>query len=117
MTTLQFRVASPREAHDTAVGLYQGVMKPHTRTGAAGVITWQTESSWLRTKLRAAFHGPVLKAISEQVWFTDEASGHPLGQITGPIEVEGAVVGLQPQIVRIFFNSSDFSVTVLFDPT
>jgi hypothetical protein len=72
---LQFRVASPREAHDTAVGLYQGVMKPHTRTGAAGVITWQTESSWLRTKLRAAFHGPVLKAISEQVWFTDEASG------------------------------------------
>jgi frataxin-like iron-binding protein CyaY len=75
VTTLQFRVASPREAHDTVVGLYQGVMKPHTRTGAAGVITWQTENEWLRMKMRAAFHGPILKAISEQVWFTDEASG------------------------------------------
>ncbi len=75
MSTLQYRVSSPREAHDTVLGLYQGVMKPHTRGGAAGVITWQTESSYLRTKLRAAFHGPVLKAISEQVWFTDEATG------------------------------------------
>lgn len=75
MTTLQFRVASPREAHETVLGLYQGVMKPHTAHGAAGVITWQTENSWLRMKMRAAFHGPILRAISEQVWFTDEESG------------------------------------------
>jgi hypothetical protein len=75
VSTLQFRVASPREAHETVVGLYEGVMKPHTRSGAAGVITWQTENEWLRMKMRAAFHGPVLKAFSEQVWFTDEASG------------------------------------------
>lgn len=75
MTTLQLVVSTPVEAHQAITGLYQHVIKPHTRTGAQGVITWETKNDYLHAKLRAAFHGPVLKAIAEQVWFTDEKTG------------------------------------------
>jgi len=75
VTTVQVMVASPREAHQVLNNLYQQVVKPHTRTGARGVLTWQTESSYRREQLYAAFHGPILKAFREQVWFTDEESG------------------------------------------
>lgn len=69
---MQLVVSSPREAHESLNGLYQHVIKPHTRTGAQGVITWQTKNEHQRLKMRGAFHGPILKAISEQVWFKDE---------------------------------------------
>lgn len=75
MTTLQFMVASPVEANQVLNGLYKEVVKPHTAKGAAGVISWQTHNVYLREKHRGAFHGPVLKAIAEQLWFTDEKTG------------------------------------------
>lgn len=75
MTTLQVVVSSPADAHQVMNNLYQGVIKPHTKTGAQGVLTWETMSTKLRLKHRGAFHGPVLKAISDQVWFTDEKTG------------------------------------------
>jgi hypothetical protein len=75
MSTLQLVVSTPVEAHQAMNGLYKEVIKPHTATGATGVLTWQTSSSYLRLKHRGAFHGPVLRDISEQVWFTDEKTG------------------------------------------
>jgi hypothetical protein len=75
MTTLQFLVRTPVQAHETINGLWKGVIQPHTRTGAAGVITWETHNAWLRRKMRAKFHGPVLRDISEQVWLTDPKTG------------------------------------------
>lgn len=75
MSRLELVVSSPVEAHQALNGLYKEVVKPHTRTGAAGVIVWQTMSSYLHERLRAAFHGPICKAFSEQVWFTDADTG------------------------------------------
>jgi hypothetical protein len=72
---LELVVASPVEAHEALNGLYRNVVKPHTRTGAQGVISWQTMSSKLHERHRAAFHGPICKAFSEQVWFKDAETG------------------------------------------
>jgi hypothetical protein len=72
---LEFVVASPVEAHQVINGLYREVVKPHTAKGAQGVLSWQTMSSWLHERHRAAFHGPVCKAFSDQVWFTDAETG------------------------------------------
>ncbi|MDB5731734.1 MAG: hypothetical protein JWQ03_1629 [Variovorax sp.] len=72
---LECVVASPVEAHSVVNNLFQHHIKPHTRTGAQGVITWQTMSAYLHEKHRAAFHGPILKAFSEQVWFIDGETG------------------------------------------
>lgn len=74
MTTLQLRVATPVQAHDALEGLWKGVIKPHTQHGAAGVITWETESTYLRKKMRGKLH-VVLGHISRGVWFTDPATG------------------------------------------
>lgn len=72
---MELPVSSPAEAHQVINGLYQQVIKPHTRTGARGVITWHTENTWLRERLYAAFHGPILEAFRDQVWFTDADTG------------------------------------------
>lgn len=77
MSMLQLVVSSPVQAHQAVNDLYQGVIKPHTRTGAQGVITWQTMNSWLREKHRAAFHGYILDTFAEGVWFTDADTGLP----------------------------------------
>jgi hypothetical protein len=72
---LELVVSSPVEAHQVINGLYREVVKPHTAKGAQGVLSWQTMSSWLHERHRAAFHGPVCKAFAEQVWFKDAETG------------------------------------------
>ncbi|MDN8617843.1 hypothetical protein [Variovorax ginsengisoli] len=75
MTTRSILVASPRAAHEAVVDLYQNVIKEHTRTGAAGILTWETVDQYHRHQLRKMFHGPILKDIAEQVWLWDGRVG------------------------------------------
>jgi hypothetical protein len=75
VTTAVAHVATPVEAHSALTQLWTDRIRPHTRAGGAGVLTWQTASTYLRLKHRGLFHGPVLEAFSEQVWFRDDVSG------------------------------------------
>ena len=75
MTTRSVLVASPRAAHQAVVELFQQEIKPHTRKGAAGIVTWQTVDQYHRHQMRKMFHGPVLKDIAEQVWVDDQVTG------------------------------------------
>ena len=75
MTTYAVRVSTPVDAREAMGSMYRSHVQPHTKTGAAGVLTWQTESSWLREKMRGAFHGHILDAFADQVWFRDEKTG------------------------------------------
>lgn len=75
MTMLVRDVRSPREAHEVVNELYQRVIKPYLRKGARGRIVWQTVNSELRHEMRKLFHGPILRAFSEQVWLTDHNTG------------------------------------------
>ena len=75
MTTRSVLVASPRAAHQAVVDLFQHEIKPHTKRGAAGIVTWQTVDEYHRHQMRKMFHGPVLKDISEQVWVEDTITG------------------------------------------
>jgi hypothetical protein len=68
-------VASPVEGYEAITGMWTQLVKPHTTKGAAGVLSWQTLNTWLHERHRAAFHGPIVRAIAEQVWFTDQVSG------------------------------------------
>lgn len=70
-----FDVCSPKQAHQTVNDLYQGVIKPYTRTGARGRIIWETVNPTHRQALRRMFHGPILTDFSEQVWLTDPDTG------------------------------------------
>jgi hypothetical protein len=71
-----YDVSSPRQAHQAVTDLYQGVIKPHTATGARGRIIFETVNPTLRQALRKMFHGPILTDFSEQVWLTDPETNH-----------------------------------------
>lgn len=75
MSTTSYLVRSPREAHTVVNDLYQQEIKPHTKKGAAGLLTWQTVNTHKRHQMRKAFHGPILRDISEQVWLPDPTTG------------------------------------------
>lgn len=75
MTTASYVVHSPREAHQVLNDLFQGTIKPHTKKGHPGIVSWQTVSAYRRHQLRKLFHGPVLKDIAEQVWVPDGQGG------------------------------------------
>lgn len=75
MTSTFIMVHSPREAHQALNDLFQQEIKPHCKTGAAGIVSWQTTSHYLRHQLRKAFHGYVLRDIAEQVWLHDPRTG------------------------------------------
>jgi len=66
-----YDVSNPHQAHQAVVDLYQGVIKPHTKTGARGRIIFETINTNLRHELRKMFHGPILTDFSQQVWITD----------------------------------------------
>lgn len=66
-----YDVASPRQAHEAVNHLYQDVIKPHTRTGAAGRVIFETVNTHLRHELRKMFHGPILSDFAFQVWLWD----------------------------------------------
>lgn len=66
-----YDVASPRQAHEAVNHLYQQVIKPHTRKGAAGRVIFETVNTHLRHELRKMFHGPILTDFSQQVWLWD----------------------------------------------
>ena len=71
MSTAQYLVHTPREAHEVLNELFQGQIKPHTAHGHPGIVTWQTVSAYRRHQLRKMFHGPVLRDIAHQVWVLD----------------------------------------------
>jgi hypothetical protein len=75
VSTFSVMVNTPVDAHQVLSNLFQQQVKPHTRQGKRGVITWHTESTYLRLKHRGAFHGYILDAFSNQVWFKDETTG------------------------------------------
>lgn len=75
MTTVQFMVRSPREAVEVMDGLLVNIIEPHVRTGRAGILTWQSESVYLREKHRGLFHGPILTAFHEGLWLDDPRTG------------------------------------------
>lgn len=75
MTTRSVMVASPRAAHAAVVDLFQHEIKPHTKTGAKGIVTWQTVDDYHRHQLRKMLHGAVLRDIAEQVWLWDGRVG------------------------------------------
>jgi hypothetical protein len=75
VTTLQLLVRTPAEANQVMNNLYREVVKPHTAHGGAGILTWQSESQYLREKHRAFFHGPLLRAFAQQVWLHDPKLG------------------------------------------
>lgn len=75
MTTAQFLIRSPREAVEVLDGLLVNIIEPHVKTGRAGILTWQSESVYLREKHRALFHGPILTAFHEQLWPWDPHIG------------------------------------------
>jgi hypothetical protein len=75
MTSASYIVSSPRQAHEVVTELYQNQIKPHTKTGAKGLITWQTVNAYRRHQLRKMFHGPVLRDIAQQVWVRDAITG------------------------------------------
>jgi hypothetical protein len=68
-------VASPRQAHEAVNHLFQQVIKPHTRTGAAGRVIFETVNTHLRHELRKMFHGPILTDFSQQVRLPDPVTG------------------------------------------
>jgi hypothetical protein len=70
-----FDVASPRQAHEAVNQLYQQVIKPYTRTGAAGRVIFETINTHLRHELRKMFHGPILSDFAEQVRLRDPETG------------------------------------------
>lgn len=74
MTTRSVLVASPRAAHAAVVELFQHEIKPHTKRGAAGIVTWQTVDEYHRHQLRKMLHGAVLRDIAEQVWVFNPAT-------------------------------------------
>ncbi len=78
MTTRSVLVASPRQAHAAVTELYQQEIKPHTKHGAAGIVSWTTVNEHRRHQLRKMFHGPVLKDIAEQVWLRDPVTGRDI---------------------------------------
>jgi hypothetical protein len=65
---------SPRSAHETFRELY-AIAKDRTRTGAKYLLQLVSTNDYYRHQLRKAFHGPVLRDISEQVWVLDEPRG------------------------------------------
>lgn len=73
MSTAQYLVRTPREAHEVLNEIFQVQIKPHTAHGRPGIVTWQTVSAYRRHQLRKMFHGPVLRDIAEQVWVPDPA--------------------------------------------
>lgn len=75
MTTVSLYLTTPGEAHQGVKGMWTGSIRPATERGVAGVLTWETHNSWLRKKMRGAFHGYIQQGFSDQVWFTDQASG------------------------------------------
>lgn len=75
MTTVSVLVANPRHAHQAVNDLFQQEIKPHTRTGAQGLITWTTINDHRRHQQRKMFHGPILGDIAEQVWMPDPVTG------------------------------------------
>ncbi len=70
-----YDVASPRQAHEAVNHLYQDVIKPHTRTGAAGRVIFETVNTHLRHELRKMFHGPILTDFAFQVWLPCPVTG------------------------------------------
>jgi len=70
-----YDVASPRQAHEAVNHLFQQVIKPHTRTGAAGRVIFETVNTHLRHELRKMFHGPILNDFAWQVWLPDPVTG------------------------------------------
>ena len=75
MATRSMVVNSPRSAHAAVQELYLQDIKPHTKRGAKGRITWETVNDHRRHQMRKFFHGPVLRDIAEQVWLIDEQRG------------------------------------------
>lgn len=75
MATRSVVVNSPRSAHAAVRELYLQDIKPHTKRGAKGRITWETVNDHRRHQMRKFFHGPVLRDIAEQVWLLDEQRG------------------------------------------
>jgi hypothetical protein len=59
---------SPVQAHQAISALFKDTIKPHTRKGAHGLLTWQTLNEYRHGQYRKAFHGFVLTDIAEQAW-------------------------------------------------
>jgi hypothetical protein len=83
---------------DAATGLTKD-----SRASSVEVTDFALVPSNVLTPSFAGFGGQMNQHLYAQI---SQAAGVP----QNPTEVEDAVVGLQPQIVRIFFNSSDFTL-------
>lgn len=76
MTTVSVYLPTPAEGHPLVVGMWTGVIRPDLQApGRGGFLTYESHSTVLRKKMRGAFHGYILDAFSNQVWFVDAANG------------------------------------------
>jgi hypothetical protein len=74
-----------------------------TRASSVEITDFGLVPSNVLTPSFAGFGGQMNQHLYAQI---SQAAGVP----QNPVEVEDAVVGLQPQMVRIFFNNSDFTL-------
>lgn len=70
-----YDVADQRQGHMAALNLWQHHIKPHTRDGGIGRLSWEPIDPESREAMRKLFHGPLLTDFAEQVWLTDPAAG------------------------------------------
>lgn len=56
-----YDVTDPRSGHLAALNLYRHAIKPCTRQGGGGRLTWEEFNPTNRTGMRRAFHGFILK--------------------------------------------------------
>ena len=79
-----------------------------SRSGSIGVTDFALMPSNVLTPSFAGFGAQLNQHVYAQI---SQAAGVP----PNPVELEDAVVGLQPQLVRIFFNNSEFTLADRMD--
>lgn len=67
-----YDVIDPRSGHLAALNLYRDAIKPATRQGGCGRLTWEDANPTTRAGMRKAFHGYVLKAFVDQTGYSQK---------------------------------------------